>query len=69
MCDCIQKINEQMERKHHAVQCVVGSFNNQSSHVSFKPIIKSGEPHKHSRGDTVKWMYCPFCGDQLNSIT
>jgi len=65
MCDCIKNINEQMERKYYAVQSTVGSFNSQSSHIRFRPITLSGEPHKHTRGDSVKWTYCPFCGEEI----
>ena len=65
MCDCIQKINEQMERKYYAVQSTVGSFNRQSSHVRFRPITLGGKPHKHTRGDGVKWIFCPFCGEEI----
>lgn len=65
MCDCIKKINERMESKHYATQSTVGSFDNQSSSVRFRPITISGRPHKHSRGDSVKWKYCPFCGELI----
>ncbi len=65
MCNCIQKINERMERKYYAVQSTVGSFNSQSSAIRFRPITKAGKPHKHSRGDSVAWKYCPFCGVDL----
>jgi len=65
MCECIQKINERMESKHYAVYSTVGSFNNQSSSIRFRPITNSGEPSKHSRGDSVKWKYCPFCREEI----
>lgn len=65
MCDCIKRINERMESKYYAVQSTVGSFNSQSSHVRFRPITREGKPHKHTRGDSVPWSYCPFCGEEI----
>lgn len=65
MCTCIKEINERMERKHYAVGSVVGSNNSQSSEVRFRPITLAGKHHQHSRGESVKWKYCPFCGQEL----
>ena len=65
MCDCIKKLNERMDSKHYAVGSTVGSSNSQSSEIRFHPITNSGEPHKHTRGDSVKWEYCPFCGEKI----
>ena len=65
MCDCIQKIIQETERREYAVNATVGASNSQSSGVSFRPITLAGIPHKHHRYISTSWKYCPFCGQQI----
>ncbi len=65
MCNCIEKIKEKINREKYAVYATVGSFDTQSSEVSYKPIRLDGVTSKHRRYTDVKWKYCPFCGQQI----
>jgi len=65
MCDCIQKIIQRVEAQNCAKRAVVGSFDNQSSSVSYTPIRRDGELSKHNRYTSAKWSFCPWCGCKI----
>ena len=65
MCDCIAEIIKKTEFENNAVQATVGSFNYQSTEVSYRPFRLDGKPYKHHRYTGVNWKYCPFCGEQI----
>ncbi len=63
MCRCIENIIERTKAMEHAFDATVGSSNNQSSSVKYRPLKLNGEKSKVNRYTSAPWNYCPWCGE------
>jgi len=60
MCNCINKIEEQVKTKHDAARsCFMRPG---WAEVSYTPYRKDGQVARHNRSEGIDWKYCPFCG-------
>jgi hypothetical protein len=63
MCDCIQKIETQINSNNYALWANVEKQGWCS--ISYLPICKNGNLAKHHRYKGKDWKYCPFCGESF----
>ena len=63
MCDCIQRIQEDIQDSFRTDRAFIIKSN--SSEVKVTPMKNNGEYWKRNRRYVdIPWKYCPFCGEK-----
>jgi hypothetical protein len=65
MCDCIEKLNEQLKERNTRIVMPI-SFSSKGLSTLLGPIIATEKADPTNRKKPVKLMasYCPFCGEK-----
>jgi hypothetical protein len=63
MCDCIERITENVKRQHNIRRVHIEKMG--WCEICYTPIRRDGEDSKHNSYESVDWKFCPFCGEKI----
>lgn len=64
MCNCIQRIEEDVKNNHNAHMAFM-EHSGKASEVAYTPYTAKGNVSAHRRYLHIPWKYCPFCGKKI----
>ena len=62
-CNCIKKIEDGVAVEEGAIRAFVNRVG--WSEIQYKRTTKSGASFRRNSYTSIKWEFCPFCGEKL----
>jgi hypothetical protein len=70
MCDCIEKVNKELEKRGLRLDVAFNINFEDGSVVNFIPLYteKINPKNRKTKLATISPTYCPICGEKINYI-